>query len=92
MELNHFPYDVQELSISLTTPLTINDISFVENQEKPSGVNRTVFSDEQSWHLYEHVEFSFEQNREEYSLSHDEMHPVLVCTCHVGRKCGYYIW
>ncbi|CAF2086547.1 unnamed protein product [Rotaria magnacalcarata] len=92
MELNHFPYDVQELSISLTTPLTINDIYFVENKQKPSGVNRTVFSDQQSWHLYEHVEFSFEQHREEYSLNYDQIHPVLSCTCHVGRKCGYYIW
>ncbi|CAF0881969.1 unnamed protein product [Rotaria sp. Silwood1] len=92
MELNHFPYDVQELSISLTTPLTINDICFTENKQKPSGVNRTVFSDQQSWHLYEHVEFSFEQHREEYSLNYDQIHPVLICTCHVGRKCGYYIW
>lgn len=92
MELNHFPYDVQELSISLTTPLTVNDFYFVENTQKPSGVNRTVFSDQQSWHLYEHVEFQFEQHREEYSLNYDQIHPVLVCTCHVGRKCGYYIW
>ncbi|CAF2981366.1 unnamed protein product [Rotaria sp. Silwood2] len=92
MELNHFPYDVQELSISLTTPLTINDIYFTENKQKPSGVNRTVFSDQQSWHLYEHVEFSYEQHREEYSLNYDQVHPVLICTCHVGRKCGYYIW
>ncbi|CAF0831072.1 unnamed protein product [Adineta steineri] len=92
MELNHFPYDVQELSISLTTPLTQNDIHFVENKEKPSGVNRTVFSDQQSWHLYEHVEFQFEQYREEYSINYDQLHPVLVCTCHVGRKCGYYVW
>ena len=92
MELNHFPYDVQELSISLTTPLTTNDFYFIENTKKPSGVNRTVFSDEQSWHLYEHVEFQFEQHREEYSLNYDQVHPVLICTCHVGRKCGYYIW
>jgi len=92
MELNHFPYDVQELSISLTTPLTINDIYFIENKQKPSGVNRTVFSDQQSWHLYEHVEFQIEQHREEYSLNYDQIHPVLICTCHVGRKCGYYIW
>ncbi|UJR20951.1 hypothetical protein I4U23_024059 [Adineta vaga] len=92
MELNHFPYDVQELSISLTTPLTLHDIYFAENKQKPSGVNRTVFSDQQSWHLYEHVEFQFEQYREEYSLNYDQIHPVLVCTCHVGRKCGYYIW
>jgi len=92
MELNHFPYDVQELSLSITTPLTTNDIYFRQNQHKPSGVNRTVFSDQQSWHLYEHVEFQVEQHREEYSLNYDQIHPVLVCTCHVGRKCGYYIW
>ncbi|CAF1689677.1 unnamed protein product, partial [Adineta ricciae] len=59
---------------------------------KPSGVNRTVFSDQQSWHLYEHVEFTYEEHREEYSLNYNQIHPVVVCTCHVGRKCGYYIW
>jgi hypothetical protein len=92
MELNHFPYDVQELSISLTTPLSTNDLYLIENKQKPSGVNRTVFSDEQSWDLYEHVEFQFDEHREEYSLNYDQTHPVVTCTCHVGRKCGYYIW
>ena len=92
MELNHFPYDVQELSLSLTTPLTSKDLYFSPNKQKPSGVNRTVFSDQQSWYLYEHVEFNYEQHREEYSLNFNQIHPVVVCTCHVGRKCGYYIW
>ncbi|UJR28570.1 hypothetical protein I4U23_009803 [Adineta vaga] len=92
MELNHFPYDVQELSLSITTPLTQNDLCFIQNLDKPSGVNRTVFSDQQSWHLYEHVEFTCEEHREEFSLNYNETHPVVVCTCHVGRKCGYYIW
>jgi hypothetical protein len=44
MELNHFPYDVQELSVSITTPLEIKDLYFTQNHKKPSGVNRTVFS------------------------------------------------
>ncbi|CAF0756733.1 unnamed protein product [Rotaria sp. Silwood1] len=92
MELNHFPYDVQELSLSMTTPLTTNDIYFIENKQKLSGVNRIIFRDQQSWHLYEHVEFTYEQHREEYSLNYNQIHPVVVCTCHVGRKCGYYIW
>jgi hypothetical protein len=92
MELNHFPYDVQELSVSITTPLEIKDLYFTQNHKKPSGVNRTVFSDQQSWHLYEHVEFNYEKHREEYSLNYNQVHPVVVCTCHVGRKCGYYIW
>ena len=92
MELNHFPYDVQELSLSITTPLTQNDICFLQDPRKPSGVNRTVFSDQQSWHLYEHVEFAYEQHHEEYSLNYNQIHPVVACTCHVGRKCGYYIW
>ncbi|CAF2527630.1 unnamed protein product [Rotaria sp. Silwood2] len=92
MELNHFPYDVQELSLSMTTPLTTDDIYFIENKQKLSGVNRIIFRDQQSWHLYEHVEFTYEQHREEYSLNYNQIHPVAVCTCHVGRKCGYYIW
>lgn len=92
MELNHFPYDVQELSLSLTTPLTMDDLYFTENKNKASGVNRTVFSDQQSWYLYEHVEFSYETHREEYSLNFDQVHPLIVCTCHVGRKSGYYVW
>ncbi|CAF1374437.1 unnamed protein product, partial [Didymodactylos carnosus] len=49
MELYHFPVDVQELSISITTTKPIEDIKIIPNQEKSSGVNREVFTDQQEW-------------------------------------------
>ncbi|CAF1303549.1 unnamed protein product, partial [Didymodactylos carnosus] len=84
MELYHFPADVQELSISITTTKTLNDIKFVRNESKPSGVNRAVFTDQQEWYLYEHVEMEITEQAEEFSEA-AQTHPVIVVSCHAGR-------
>jgi hypothetical protein len=55
MELQHFPVDVQELSILLTTSRPKTEMTFVKNLRRPSGVNRRVFTDEQEWYLFEHT-------------------------------------
>ncbi|CAF0833608.1 unnamed protein product [Didymodactylos carnosus] len=82
--LHHFPADVQELSISITTTKTLSDIKFVRNEYKPSGVNRAVFTDQQQWYLYEHVEMEITEQTEEFS-DVEQAHPVIVVSCHAGR-------
>jgi hypothetical protein len=84
MELQHFPVDVQELSLSITTARTKDELIFVRNQSKPSGVNRRVFTDEQEWHLFQHVDIDVSTQIEE-SLNESQSHPVVVCSCHAAR-------
>lgn len=84
MELQHFPIDVQELSVSITSSRTDSDMIFVENRSKPSGVNRNVFTDEQEWHLFEHVDIQVSQQIDEF-LDAGHNHSLVICSCHAAR-------
>lgn len=84
MELQYFPLDCQDLSISITTSHLKKDMVFVKNINKPSGVHRRVFTDEQQWHLFEHVDIEMTERIEEY-LEDGNSHPVVTCSCHVAR-------
>ncbi|CAF5002006.1 unnamed protein product [Rotaria sp. Silwood1] len=55
MELQYFPLDVQDLSISITTSHSSKEMIFVKNFHKPSGADRRVFTDEQEWYLFENL-------------------------------------
>ena len=85
MELQHFPFDVQELSLSLTTSRSDSEMRFVVDLKKPSGVNRRVFTDEQEWHLFEHVDIEITEQIDEY-LDNGHSHPVVTCSSHAARS------
>jgi hypothetical protein len=56
LELQHFPSDVQDLSISLASMLYNDKIILLADPYHLSGVNREAFVDQQEWSLYEHVD------------------------------------
>jgi hypothetical protein len=85
MELQHFPVDVQELSLSITTSRADTEMTFKKNLRKPSGVNRRVFTDEQEWDLFEHVDIEISEQTDEY-LDDGHNHPVVICSCHAARS------
>ncbi|CAF0807790.1 unnamed protein product [Adineta steineri] len=91
MELHHFPVDVQELSLSITTSHSIKEMIFTKNIKQPSGVNRRIFTDEQEWYLFEHVDIKVTEQIDEY-LDDQHNHSVVICSSHVARKYGYFIW
>ncbi|CAF0866920.1 unnamed protein product [Adineta steineri] len=91
MELHHFPVDVQELSLSITTSHSIKEMIFTKNIKQPSGVNRRIFTDEQEWYLFEHVDIKVTEQIDEY-LDDQYNHSVVICSSHVARKYGYFIW
>lgn len=84
MELQHFPFDVQELSLSITTSRDSREVIFVRNERKMSGVNRRVFTDEQEWYLFEHVDIDITERLDEY-FDAGHSHPVVICSCHAAR-------
>ncbi|CAF3632253.1 unnamed protein product [Rotaria socialis] len=91
MELQYFPFDLQDLSLSVTTSRSGKEMFFVKNLRKPSGANCRVFTDEQEWYLFEHVDIETKEEIEEY-LDDGHNHSVVICSCHAARKYGYYIW
>ncbi len=73
LELQHFPSDVQDLSISIGSMLYDDKIVLIPDPYHSSGVNREAFVDQQEWILYKHVdtqqryikEFLFQADDEE---------------------------
>ena len=56
LELQHFPSDVQDLSISIGSLLYDDKVILVADPYHASGINREAFVDQQEWSLYEHVD------------------------------------
>jgi hypothetical protein len=56
LELQHFPSDVQDLSISIASMVYDDKVLLIADPYHLSGVNREAFFDQQEWKLYEHVD------------------------------------
>jgi hypothetical protein len=84
MELKDFPMDIQALSILIATSRRNSDMIFVQNLRKPSGVYRRIFTDEQEWDFFEHVDIEITEQIDEY-LDDEHNHSMVICSCHVAR-------
>jgi hypothetical protein len=97
LELQHFPSDIQELSISIGSILYNDKVILIADPYYLSGINREIFIDQQEWSLYEHVdtqqryvkEFLFQDDDDEdetISNAKDERkRSFLTVSCHAGR-------
>lgn len=56
LQLQYFPTDVQDLSISIASMLYNDKVLLIADPFRLSGVNREAFIDQQQWKLYEHVD------------------------------------
>jgi hypothetical protein len=56
LELQHFPSDLQDLSISIASMFFNDKVVLIADPHHLSGVNREAFVDQQEWLLYEHVD------------------------------------
>ncbi|UJR38751.1 hypothetical protein I4U23_031416 [Adineta vaga] len=80
LELHHFPSDIQDLSISITSMYFHNKVILIADPFNHSGVNREAFVDQQEWCLYEHIdteqrfikEFHFQNDGDEDDDDDDE--------------------
>ena len=96
LELQHFPSDIQEFSISIGSLLYNDKVVLIADPYHLSGINREIFIDQQEWLLYEHVDtkqryvkeflFQDEDDEETKSSSKDERkRSFLTVSCHAGR-------
>ncbi|KAL5021572.1 hypothetical protein ScPMuIL_000727 [Solemya velum] len=90
LELEHFPVDVQDLTISISTERSIEQIHLIEDQSSLGSVNVNAFMDAQEWKIYKHVESFKDITTVEYASS--TVHPILHVQCRVSRKIGYFMW
>ncbi|KAK3096258.1 hypothetical protein FSP39_025031 [Pinctada imbricata] len=90
LELEHFPMDVQDLTISVSTELSQEEILLTEDRQSMSSVNTKTFMDAQEWTIFNHVETYRDKTTVEYASS--TVHPILHVSCRVARKIGYFVW
>ena len=102
LELQHFPSDIQELSISIGSILYNDKVVLIPDPYHLSGINREIFVDQQEWSLYEHVntqqryvkEFLFQDEQDDDDGDYDEptnskderKRSFLTVSCHAGRE------
>lgn len=92
MELYQFPFDIQDISISLTSELPANEVELEVDRSEESSINKGSFADEQEWRLYSTVHTEKEECCKFYESGSKDLHSVLSFRCTAARRVGFYAW
>lgn len=95
-DLYHFPNDIQELNVSIGSALFDTEVILQADTNRPSGINREAFIDQQEWKLYNHVEtktkflrgFLFQNDDDDDEVDipgHEKKRSMLTISCHAGK-------
>ncbi|XP_055894738.1 uncharacterized protein LOC106050332 isoform X2 [Biomphalaria glabrata] len=90
LELQHFPFDVQELSIVLSSDLHMAELELISDFFHPSHVDERALQESQDFIAYRHVEFT--RDFSTLDLMGKTKHPILTASAHVRRRLGFYFW
>ena len=74
----------KDLSITITTSKSFNEIEFIEDSQALSSINTHTFIDQQEWKLHEHVE-SFKRIASD-NMNFKSKRPAISFTCHASRR------
>ncbi|XP_070187244.1 cys-loop ligand-gated ion channel-like isoform X2 [Littorina saxatilis] len=91
LELDDFPFDVQDLTITVASEFPASEVELVEDSENRHMVNKQSFVDEQEWHLYCHTECT------KWELKIDPVdeaakRSAISVKCRAARRPGYFVW
>lgn len=91
LELLLFPFDIQDLSVIISTEHSEADVELSEEVKEISSVHTETFAKPQEWHLFDFVEFMPKITTKEYANTKYK-HPGLVVSCCARRRAGFFIW
>ncbi|KAL5006072.1 hypothetical protein ScPMuIL_017230 [Solemya velum] len=91
LELDDFPFDVQDLTITVASELPSYEVELTEDHEEHHVVNRQSFVDEQEWHLYVHTECSKRELVIDQADNSVRRSAISV-KCRAARRPGYFVW
>ncbi|KAK3762467.1 hypothetical protein RRG08_009855 [Elysia crispata] len=91
MELQEFPFDIQDLSVLITSDHPEEEIELEEDEEDMSNVVTHSFVDESEWHLKKFVQCEPRVTEDEYERNKYKK-PGLFFRCCVIRRAGFFIW
>ncbi|RNA29803.1 Gamma-aminobutyric acid receptor subunit gamma [Brachionus plicatilis] len=89
LELNHFPIDLQEISIRLSSKKSMNEVLLIDNRLDRSNVDLNGFWDGQQYDLLEHVDAKRDCIKDEFRKI---VRPQFIVSAFVVRKIGYYFY
>ncbi len=89
LELYDFPMDIQEISITITSKRSIDEVQFVENKKDASSINTEDFLDQQEWDLFDFVECA---NKTIYDPWRKYDRSAFSVKSFISRKPGYYLY
>ena len=89
LELYDFPMDTQELSITLTSKRSVDEVEIVENKREACSINTEDFLDQQEWDLFEHVKTSYKTINDPWRKYERSGFAV---SSFIARKPGYYLY
>nr|WCB87282.2 GABAA Receptor rho subunit [Haliotis diversicolor] len=91
LELDNFPFDVQDLTVTVASEFPSYEVEIVEDSENRHMVNRQSFVDEQEWHLYVHTECEKKAIVIDQADNSVKRSAVSV-KCRAARRPGYFVW
>lgn len=91
LELDEFPFDTQDLTLTVTSERSEAEIELEEDNSEISSINVQSFVDEQEWRLHSHVETWKRVTTRIYQNSKYK-HAALSTSCRASRRPGFFIW
>ncbi|XP_048733952.1 cys-loop ligand-gated ion channel-like isoform X2 [Ostrea edulis] len=91
LELALFPFDIQDLTLIISTELSEAEVELVEDIEEISSVQIDSFAKEQEWTLHECVSITPKVTTKAYT-NPQYKNPAVVAGCFAGRRAGFFIW
>ncbi|ESO04812.1 hypothetical protein HELRODRAFT_172487 [Helobdella robusta] len=94
LELQEFPFDVQDLSIMVKSKLNTTDVVLEEDPQTPSAVIVSSFVNEQEWILRSDVRVEKGQTEDIIvgGKAVGGKYPFLIFKCSAERRYQYFIW
>jgi hypothetical protein len=97
LELYHFPFDVQDLSLTITSHRPASEIYINQDLNNPSKITKHASLDKHIWKLHEHVNIKIHTITNDFHLNHGLLdnaiynHAAITIQCRVSRKPGYFV-
>jgi len=91
MELYRFPFDTQDLAVTVLSGLPSEEVQLVEDPLQSSVINVDAFTDVQEWRLYNVVQTTSGQMTRFGLTGESKQQAYVMCRANVARKIGYYV-
>lgn len=92
LELMDFPFDVQDLSIIVSSERTSLELDLEADPDEQCGISTPPFEEQGEWDLFRHVDTEKMSIVQGYGGSSPKSYPTFSCICKAARRPDYFYW